>query len=214
MNIEELYQTYLDECLTVKNGSRPRPVKDFSRFRASDSYPFFERLLQMKERSHDLLNERLLMRALAMHYGGFFPPKAMTSQAGMAIYREFIAEFNRLKDPDDISARLLEDCRFVASFCIRERLFEGLWQYVHHGETVMPSLIRHAYAGYVSYFFLAAIDSFPAVFNCYPADARELLKGFDYRLNRIKVAQIPKCKTISDNLERFISMIMQKMLQP
>lgn len=211
MTIEELYQTYLDECLTVRNGCRPRPVRDFSRFRESDSYPFFERLLQMKERSHDMLNERLLMRALAHHYRGFFPPRAMTSQAGMALYREFIAEFGRLKEPADIYARLLEDCRFVARFCLDNSLPDGLMEYVHHGEALIPSLVKHAYAGFTSPFFLAAIDTFPVIFRSYPEDARELLRDFDYRLNRIKVAQIPKCKVVADNLDRFISMAMRKM---
>lgn len=209
-SIEEAYQTYLTECLKVKNGSAPRRVKDFSKFNSSDAKPFFERLMQMKGRSGDMFNVTVFMRALAVHYGGFFPAKALVSQTAMKLYREYIAEFNNMTEPEDIRARLVEDCRFVSRFCVENGLNDVI-EYFHHNEMIVPSPVKHAYSGMISYYFLACCDTFPVISKCYPQDAMDMIRSFDYRVVRIKVAQIPSCKVIADNLGYIIRMSMSKM---
>src|SRR5574344_234639 len=126
MTSEELFVIYHRACLTEKNGTPPRTVKDFSKFNSSENKIYFDRFVQMKERSGDLLNVEMFCKALAQHYKGFFPPKAFIALSALRIYREYMNEFNKLEDPADILKRLYSDCAFVAKFCVDNRISDGI----------------------------------------------------------------------------------------
>jgi hypothetical protein len=207
----DLYQVYHSECLKAKTGKYPRLVQDFSKFENSENKVYFDRFLQTLNTYNDLVNPVLFIRALAEYHKGFFLPKVLNTMTAMRIYREFIIEFNKLEDPNDIYQRLLRDLKFVAEFCIENKLYDGLYEYFHHNEAFIPSAIKHCCAGNVSHFFLAACSTFPVIYKNYPSDSREMISNFDYEIQRSKLIFDPKCKTICDNLEHTLNMLILKL---
>ena len=212
MTPQELFQLYHTECLKEKNGAPPRKVSNFEKFNASRDFAYFQKFCQTIERAGDLLNVDLFVRALARQYHGFFPPKAFIAPSAMRIYREFLHDFNKLEDPADIYSQLLADCKFVAQFCADNRMFDGISQYLAMDAQFIPVVIRHCYSGKISFFFLAAHEHFPTVLSSYPPDAVELIRNFDFKLQRSKLIFIDKCRVICDNLDKLIKMLIDKNL--
>lgn len=207
----DLYQVYHSECLKAKTGKYPKMVQDFSKFESSDNKIYFDRFLQTLETYGDLVNPILFIRALAEYHKGFFLPKILNTMTAMRIYREFIEEFNKLEDPEDIYQRLLRDLKFVAEFCIDNKLFDGLYEYLHHNEAFIPSVIKHCNSGSVSYFFLAACSTFPLIYKNYPSDSREMISNFDFETQRSKLIFDKKCKIVCDNLEQTLNTLILRL---
>lgn len=210
MTPQEAYQIYHSECLNVKLGKYPKQIQDFSKFENSENKYFFERFCHLIERNGGFINPVLYIRALAKYYRGFFNPKVFTIPTSIRIYKLFIADFNKLNDPDDIYERLLEDLRFVSGFCIENRLFDGLFDYLHHNENFVPSIIKHCVSGEVSFFFPSACETFPIILKNYPSDAVSMIEDYDYKLCRSKLIFDKRCKIICDNLEYLLGSLISK----
>ena len=198
MTGQDVYQIYHRECLKIKTGKIPRNIVNFSNYESKDNKQFFERTAQTKEMSGDLFNVDLFIRALAIQHKGFFNPKLLVAPSAMKVYRLYLEELNAQKDPEDIAKRIIDDIKFVARFCV-SKSFTCFEEYLEDEKCMIPSIIKHAYSGQISYFFLACIDFFPHLLQNYPPDARELISDFDYKLCRSKIIFIPRCKTIADN---------------
>lgn len=209
MTGQDVYQIYHRECLKVKTGRIPRNVVDFSNYEKKDNKQFFERVAEMKGMAGELLNVDLFIQALAIQHGGFFNPKLMIAPSAMKVYRIYLSELNAKKDPDDINQRIINDIKFVSKFCAEKNL-NCLEDYLEDEKCLIPSIIKHAYSGQISYFFLACIEFFPHLLQNYPADARELISDFDYKLCRSKVIFSSKGKVIVDNFYNLIRMMIGK----
>ena len=209
MTGQDIYQIYHRECLKAKTGVIPRKIKNFDNYENKETKHYFERVAQMKAMAGDIFNVDLYIEALAKQYEGFFNPKALIAPSAMKVYRLYLLELNNKKDPIDIYERILADIRFVVKFC-KEQEFKYFEDYLEHDQYLIPSVIKHAYNGQTSYFFLACVDSFPMLMKNYPSDSQELLKDFNYKVCRSKIIFDAKCRTIADNLSKIITSSLSK----
>jgi hypothetical protein len=203
MTAEEAYQLYHHYCLMEKNGCPPREIKNFDKFNAKEDKIYFERFADTVTRSAGLMNPNIFMSAMAKQYKGFFPSRFLISPAAMRIYRISIQKINEESNAQSIYESVMKSCNFIARFCIEKGL-DSFSDYLFHNNNLIPSLVKHAYSGEISYLFLGCIKDFNLIKSNYPVDSMELINDFDFNLYRSKIVFIKKCCVISDNLEYII----------
>ncbi len=214
MTSEDLYTLWHRETFKAK-GTRVRKVKNFDKAKASGNWEYFESFSLFVKRNNGSIDPELYMRAVALHFGGYFKPSLLGSQKTIKIYKNYIQEMKDNADTTsevNIKEEILKSIKFINKFC-RKRGLKSFSEYLEHDMYMIPSIIKHYNAGSISIYFLSSIDNFPIILTNYPTDViKDYMGNFNSEFGkyRLRVMTNEHTKRIAKNLEEIFEKCLKK----
>ena len=204
---EILYDEYRRQYVFSTKGVWPKKMKNFEKAREAASWSNFEKLSKMINLNPGHIDHKLYITALVAYFQGRVPPKHLSSQLGIKIYKNYVNMIN-LKDEDriEIEKAVLRSIKNIAIFMQKNNI-KSFNEYLEFNKVLIPVIAKHFYAGSVSMQFMVLIPNLKIIINDFPVDVvqeyfTQVLDKYDDL--RSKLLTYEKLRKISDNIDLFI----------
>jgi hypothetical protein len=157
--IEEIYEEYHRETFFAMKSVYPRRLKNFNKIITVEKRELLKRFQDFVKRNFGSVDWKLYVKACAKYYKRSFDLKILGSLGANKIYRSYIA-YSKMSDErsaDDIYDDILNSVKFIKDFASENGI--SVKGYFQNRESVIPIVIKHIYAGTVSTYFYACLDT-------------------------------------------------------
>ena len=157
--IEEIYNEYHRETMYASKGIYPKNIKNFDKVIDDTNKELLLKFQKFIKSNFDSINWKLYIKSCAMFFKRRFELKILGSLKGNKIYRDYLRynELNVDKSNDEIKNEIIASIVFLRDFL--ECSSCHFKDYIHDRTTTIPILLNHIYAGSISTYFYACLDS-------------------------------------------------------
>lgn len=204
---EDIYQEFHAQTFFASHEIYPKKIVNFDEIKARPEWVYFEKLKDMIDRSHGMIDVKLFLEALSKYYEQRFDPANLIKLKSIKIYKNYVLERNHEKELKNCFPLILTSINNIVDEC-REKGLKTLDDYFGYGRELMPLLVKDLSNGRITYSFLIVVSNIDHVIAMYPVDIqRDHFKEFysfyqTYKNNFFANATMRK---LSDNLTNIIN---------
>ena len=212
MTILDLYNEFRKQTFFVKKNIYPKPVKSLENISNQEQLVHFEKFKVMVESNAGMIDWRLYIKSLAIHYKGWFKPSKLNSLKAIKIYKTYVILENENKSGNIIYRNVLDSIKFIVNYC-KENNIKNFDDYINDNITIIPTILKHHKAGSISSNFLSIIPNIKIILNSFPKDCvDQFCKPFfmEYESIRMRTIKIEQIRKIDNCLDKIIDNLIVK----
>jgi len=157
-SIEEIYDCYHRETFFAQRSFYPKSIKNFNKILTPEKTELLKKFQKFIIRNQEMVDWKLYVKACASYFKRNFDLKVLGSLNANKIYRTYVeyVKIGDSKTPDQIYDEVISSLKFLKEFIADNRL--TFKDYFYNRDDIIPVIIRHLYAGTVSFSFYACLD--------------------------------------------------------
>lgn len=169
---EACYQIWLRYWLSIK-GSPCRNIVNFDKIKAKPEWVHFVKSAALCNRNGGRLDFSVWVAALFNNSNNeYFDLALLHSLRGIKIYKNYVKSINDSVSPENMRICLLKSFKHAVVYC-KDNSITGLYEYISHNYTIMPTILSHYNSGNVTIHMLACVPNFPNILDGFPRDVVE-----------------------------------------